>query len=103
MSKPSAQEMARKFRQRDERRASRVITTDKIKVRETIHHGDYYNVREVEIKPTWDGFVELLSGSPYAAGNDASTLASNRYAAKTFADIINRGRGERGWALYEVI
>jgi hypothetical protein len=44
-----------------------------MKVRETIHHGDYYNVREQEIEPTWNGFVDLLMASPYGEGEPVVT------------------------------
>ena len=74
-----------------------------INVRETIHHGDYHNVREMKIPPTWDGFVSLMTSSPYAGGSTAENLARNGYAARTFADLINKGRASRGWADYQVV
>lgn len=70
-------------------------------VRETIHHGDYYNVREQEIDPTWDGFVELLLASPYKGSSTAENLARNKYVAKAFADLLTKGEAEHGWASYQ--
>lgn len=72
-------------------------------IRETIHHGDYFNVREQTVAPTWDGFVELLQASPYNAHANPADHASNRYAAKLFADLLTAGAGEHGWARYQVV
>ena len=71
-----------------------------MKIRETIHHGDYYNVREIDIPPTWAGFVDLMTTSPYRGGDTAETLAVNKYAAQTFANLLTLGKGDRGWAHY---
>ena len=74
-----------------------------MKVRETIRHGDYRNVREVDIERTWDDFVELILGSPYKAAQTAEELARNKYVAQCFADLMTAGKGNLGWADYEVI
>lgn len=84
---------------------------EKITVRETIHHGNYRNVREQRIAPTWAGFIELLAASPYNNGGGTSDLselwnlhrAHNRYVARLFADLLTRGIGDLGWAHYEVV
>jgi hypothetical protein len=76
---------------------------ESITVRETIHHGDYRNVREQTIRPTWDGLVALLDASPYNAKGHRADYAKNRYVAIMFADLLTKGRGEHGWARYEVI
>lgn len=73
--------------------------TAQLRVRETIHHGDYYNVRDETIMPTWDGFAAMLNRSPYPAHQPSG----NRYAAKLFADLLTSGAGDLGWARYEVI
>jgi len=70
-------------------------------VRETIHHGEYRNVREQTIPATWDGFVSLLLASPYNGGHDASWYAKNEFAARLFVDLLNGGHGEFGWTCYE--
>jgi hypothetical protein len=68
-------------------------------VHETIHHGDYRNMRTVHIEPTWAGFVSMLQSSPYPMGRDAE---NNRYAAMSFAKLLRTGRSEHGWARFEV-
>lgn len=72
-----------------------------ITVRETIHHGDYYNVREQTIEQTWDGLTELLAASPYNA--PTAGQGRNPYVAKLLADLLTKGAGDHGWARYEVI
>jgi hypothetical protein len=79
------------------------MTRRTLTVRETIHHGDYRNVREQTIPATWDGFVSLLLASPYNGGHNAGWYAKNEYAAELFAGLIERRRGEFGWAHYEVV
>ena len=79
---------------------------NKITVRETIHHGDYRNVREQTIAPTWAGLLELLSASPYGGGSgDMVNLyrSHNRYVAKLFADLLTTDAGQHGWAIYKVV
>ena len=73
---------------------------EKIDVRETLHHGDFRNVREVTIFPTWAGFVELLASSPYPMGRDAE---NNRYAARAFADLLTTGKASHGWSTFDVV
>ena len=75
---------------------------DTMTVTETIHHGDYRNVRTVTVPRTWAGFVELLTASPYGAGESAERLAGNKYAAETFANLLTLGIAERGWATYQI-
>lgn len=71
-----------------------------IVVRETIHHGDYYNVREATMEQTWEGFTAMLDASPY---NAASRYDRNPYVAKLFADLLTKGSGDHGWARYKVV
>lgn len=73
-----------------------------IDVTETIHHGDYRNVRSVTVPRTWAGFVNVLVSSRYAGGATAETLASNKYVAQAFADLLTTGRCEHGWATYVI-
>jgi len=73
---------------------------DKMTVRETIHHGNYRNVREMTVAPTWAGWVELLQSSPYSMGHDAE---NNPYVAKAFAKLLTTGKTGHGWAEFEII
>lgn len=73
-------------------------------VRESIHHGDFRNVRSQKIEPTFAGIVTLLQASPYAAGTKTlAEYAGNRYVLRMAADLLASGRGDFGWATYEVI
>lgn len=74
-----------------------------IVVRETIHHGDYYNVREHTMEQTWNGFVRMMSKSPYNAHENVDYYAQNPYVGKLFADLLTSGAGDHGWAHYEVV
>jgi len=79
-------------------------------IKETIHHGDYYNVREQSVAPTWQGLIDLLSESPYGRGRDKNLdamvnlhRAHNRFVARLLADLLTAGKGQLGWARYEVV
>lgn len=72
-----------------------------IRVRETIHHGDFHNTREVSIEPTWNGFVEMLGTSTYPVMSDRS--GDNRYTAMAFAWLLTTGAAQIGWIDYKVI
>lgn len=80
-------------------------TVGPMRVTETIHHGDYYNVRTVDMEPTFAGLVAMLQSSPYGsfpAWGTVEDYASNRYVAQLLAGLLTRGRGELGWATYVV-
>jgi hypothetical protein len=81
-------------------------------VRETIHHGDYYNVRHFyagvpEYKNgaamTFERFTELLASSPYNGGKSVIEYAANTYVSKAYVDLLTTRRADYGWARYEVI
>lgn len=75
-----------------------------ITVRETIHHGDYRHTRFEVIQQTWDGFTTMLNRSPYHTGKtNESWNNCNPYVARLFADLLVNGKGQLGWADYEVI
>lgn len=74
-----------------------------ITIRETIHHGDYRNVREHTMEQTWQGFTAMLDESPYNAHEDPTGYARNPYVGKLFADLLTTGAGDHGWAHYEVV
>lgn len=70
-----------------------------IKIRETIHHGDYYNVRDVELSK-WDYQVfmrEVMGTSPYNSGKE------NVWTANCYEKVRDTGEGHYGWGTYEVI
>lgn len=72
-------------------------------LRETIHHGDYYNVRDVLIQETvlsWSTFLASLEDSPYNA-NRASE--PNDYTREAYEAIVKTGHGDIGWARYDVV
>lgn len=72
-------------------------------VRETIHHGNYRNVREQRVAPSFAGICELLAASPYNGGKTMEQQATNKFVARMVAQLLTTGRGEHGWATYEVI
>lgn len=73
-------------------------------VREEIRHGDYRNIREQIIEPTFAGVVELLRASPYAgAEKTAEQYAANRYVVGLYDGLLATGRGSLGWADYRVV
>jgi hypothetical protein len=72
-------------------------------VRETIHHGDYRNVREQRIAPNFAGICDLLAASPYNGGKTLEQQAENKFVVRMAAKLLTTGRGEHGWATYEVI
>lgn len=77
---------------------------DRITVRETIHHGDYRNIRTETIDQTWRGFTTMLNRSPYHAGKtNENWNDGNVYVARLFADLLTTGKGSLGWARYEVL
>jgi DNA modification methylase len=73
-------------------------------VRETIHHGDYRNVREQDIEPTFAGVVDLLMASPYSA-NSREWYEKNRFVRALAAELLSDApyNASFGWALYEVL
>lgn len=73
-------------------------------VREFIHHGDFRNVRSQSIEPTFAGIVTLLQASPLTAGTKTlAEYAGNRYVLRLASDLLATGRGDFGWATYEVL
>ena len=76
-----------------------------VKIRETIHHGDYRNVRTVDIGQalTFAAMSDVLTSSPYGMGKTLEDHAKNRYVGKLFTDLLTAGNGEFGWARYEVV
>jgi hypothetical protein len=66
-----------------------------MRVTETIHHGDYRNVRTENIEPTFAAFLTFLQASPYKTMN-----ADSRYLKTAFSNLLTTGRGEFGWATY---
>jgi hypothetical protein len=75
---------------------------DTVTVRETIHHGNYRNVREQVIPATMAGIRDLLAASPYNA-NVVDTMTSNPYVMSMAVALLADGYGEFGWASYELV
>lgn len=71
-----------------------------MKIRETIRHGDYRSIREVDMSPTWVGFMRMLQESPYPT--DPIDATGNPYVALSFAKLITTGKCNRGWVYYEI-
>lgn len=74
-----------------------------MRVRETIHHGNYYNVREQMVEPTFAGIVKLLQASPYNGGGTLEQYAANQYVTKMAGNLLIKGDGQYGWARYRVL
>lgn len=70
-------------------------------VKDTIHHGDYYNERVVELSPVYVRFVEFLNSGPYGAGDGVKT--TNKYAYAAFTKLIDTGKSDFGWRRFEII
>jgi hypothetical protein len=76
-----------------------------IKIRETIHHGDYRNVRTVEVyavnKVTVDA---VLQSSAYCYGTFTDTDRHREMLAELVEDL-KAGRVNRsiGWSTFEVV
>ncbi|AOY11982.1 hypothetical protein SEA_ADNAMA_134 [Mycobacterium phage Adnama] len=65
---------------------------------ETIHHGDYHNVRTGEAS-TYTEFVSFLQASPYAG---TATRADNKHVRESWDSLLATGRSEFGWATLEI-
>jgi hypothetical protein len=76
-----------------------------MKIRETIHHGDYRNVREQDIEPTFSGVVDLLLASPYSAGHDREWYEKNVHVHALADELLSDAsyNAAFGWARYEVL
>lgn len=70
-------------------------------VKDTIHHGDYYDERIVEVLPMFHRFVQFLNSGPYGAGN--SVKSDNKYAIKAYQQLMDTGESEFGWRRFEVV
>lgn len=68
-------------------------------VTETIHHGDYRNVRTSGDVKTYAAFLTWLRQGPY--GKTGATVSTNRYIRKLWVDLRFTGTGHHGWADYQ--
>lgn len=75
-----------------------------VKIRETIHHGDYRNVRTVEVWEINPVTVDaVLQSSAYCYGSFAN--ADGRQMLLDLVDDLRAGRINRaiGWSTFEVV
>lgn len=72
-----------------------------MRIADTIHHGDYYNVREVRLEPDYSAFVDVLNSGPYGGGS--SVEPTNKYAFKAYRELIATGEADFGWRRFEVL
>ena len=73
-------------------------------IREVIHHGTYYNVRDTPIfgtAPSWAGFIDSLAASPYNAN---CYERPNEHVRQAYEDLTGpTGEGNIGWARYTLV
>lgn len=70
-------------------------------IKETIHHGDYYNVRTLTLRDaTYDDFYgEVRKTCPYRPHGDST----NRFERQCWDDLVDTGKGTIGWCRYELV
>jgi hypothetical protein len=68
-------------------------------IRETIHHGDYFNVRTIEGSSARELLASMGETSPYPFTFDPE---HNRFHAEALEDLEGTGKTTIGWARYEV-
>lgn len=70
------------------------------KIRETIHHGNYRNVREIECPDDPVAALTLLGHtSPYPF----TFRIANSHYSKAAIDLARNGSCEVGWSTYEIV
>ncbi len=74
--------------------------SDTVTITETIHHGDYYNVRTETIPRTFGGFADFLNRSPYR--KPVRLRAGDPIVAGLIADLVDNGKASLGWADYTI-
>ena len=72
-----------------------------IRVRDEIRHGDYHDVRDVDVEPTLEGFIDLLNSGPYGGGNVAHP--GNKYAVEAWEKFKNTGKSQFGWRDFSAV
>lgn len=73
-----------------------------ITIRETIHHGDYRNVRvETVAGLTAEHIADFLHESPYRGPEKRAT--DDAQVVRIVAELTASGRSHLGWARYEVV
>ena len=72
-----------------------------VRVRDEIRHGDYNDVREVDVEPTLEGFIDLLNSGPYGGGNVAHP--GNKYAVEAWEKFKDTGRSQFGWRDFSTV
>lgn len=64
-------------------------------VRDELHHGDYEDIRVVEVGEDLDSFLDFLNSGPYGGGNVATR--SNRFAVAAYQEFMSTGQTDFGW------
>lgn len=72
-----------------------------VRVRDEIRHGDYNDVREVDVEPTLKGFIDLLNSGPYGGGNVAHP--DNKYAVEAWEKFKDTGKSQFGWRDFSTV
>lgn len=72
--------------------------TDMI-IKETIHHGDYFNVRTLTLQDAEyvDFFEGVRKTCPYRPHGDST----NSFERQCWDDLVDTGKSEIGWCRYE--
>lgn len=68
-------------------------------IKETVHHGDFFNEREVTIDTAdFETFFDQVRLTcPYKSSG------ANEYEQECWEDLVSTGKGSIGWCRYEVI
>ena len=70
-----------------------------VRVRETTHHGNYYNVREVELPNgySWVDVQKMMAECPYVYNVGADVALDKAHA------LHGNGKMQHGWTDWDVI
>ncbi len=72
------------------------MSTDAVRVTETIRHGEFVNVETVEAGSLTEGIKAVLERSPYMAHR----ADDSPWVQKLWAELLDGGVAKRGWADY---
>lgn len=66
-----------------------------VRIRDEIRHGDYHDVRDVDVEDSLEGFLDFLNSGPYGGGNVAHP--GNKWAVDAYNRFQNTGKSDFGW------
>lgn len=72
-----------------------------IRVEDNLRHGNYRDLRVVEVEPTLDGWIAFLNSGPYGAGNVAKR--TNRFAVESWERFRDTGVSDFGWRTFRKV